>query len=177
MNRAYIAYHSAAGYALLSLKESIGDQRAVIGSTGKQVDFYRIKAAEFENGFIKVASFRNRQDVLTDPKVAATKLLEMGKPISKSALTHIEGVLGMDTRGKSTEQIRAEIVRLSAELPKGHALRDVPKFADRGQAIAAYTAMRQAIYNLSKEKDMTKTTKEAAPAKATKNANATGRSR
>jgi len=161
MNQSYIAYHSAAGYALLSLKESIMDQRAVVGSTGKQIDLYRMKSGKFEKDFIKVATWRNREDKIVDPKVGAMKLLEMNQPITKSALGHIERVLGMDTRGKSTEQIRAEIVRLSGELPKGHALRTVPKFADRGQAIAAFTAIRQTIFNLSKENEMAKVTKAA----------------
>lgn len=107
-----------------------------------------------------------------DPKVAAGIFLATpGAKFSNAAFDQIERILNLDTRGKSTTAIHAEVVRLAAEeLPKGHPLKDVPKsFPDRGQAIAAFTAMRSAILKLNnKESDSMATKKTAAPAAETK---------
>lgn len=102
-----------------------------------------------------------------DPKIAAGIFLATpGAKFSNAAFDQIERILNLDTRGKSTTAIHAEVVRLAAEeLPKGHPLKDVPKsFPDRGQAIAAFTAMRSAILKLNnKESDSMATKKTAAP--------------
>lgn len=170
MNLNYISYHGKLGYALLVLAKSVGSKRSVIAPKGKQtIEQFILDQKEFDKQFVKAHLWdaRAREEQLTDPSWTAQKLLSTGRTISKEALDHIERALGMDTRGKSIEQIRAEIVKLSADLPKGHALRDVPKqYEDRGQAIAAYTAVRQVIYNLKqKENTMSETTSKEAPAK------------
>lgn len=94
----------------------------------------------------------------TSEKVAEVIAWEMfalysgskGKKITPEAIDALEGVLKMDTRGKSAEQIRQEILRIVEGLPQGNALRTVPtSYPDRAQAIAAYTAIRQAIFALS----------------------------
>jgi len=83
-----------------------------------------------------------------DPQLIARKLLALPK-ISPAAIEQIERIIKMDTRGKSSVAIRDEVARLSAELPKGHVLRNVPKtYGDRAQAIAALTAIRQEIFQL-----------------------------
>lgn len=65
---------------------------------------------------------------------------------SSPILNALEVTLDMDTRGKSKDAILAEVKRLAAELPKGHALRTVPACADRASAIAALTAVREAHF-------------------------------
>jgi len=102
---------------------------------------------------------RAAEEMLAAPKVK----------FSTAALDHIERIINMDTRGKSSEQIRQEVLRLSGELPKGHVLKDVPKsYPDRGTGIAAFTAIRKAILSLTtKESTMAKKeTKAAAPGEA-----------
>lgn len=103
-----------------------------------------------------------------DPKLTASEFLLSKLKFSTAALDQIERLLNMDTRGKSTAQIREEIVRISGDLPQGHPLRTVPKtFAERSQAIAAYTAVRQAIFSNSKEGAANMASKKkAAPAAA-----------
>jgi hypothetical protein len=157
----YVGYHTDAGYALLSLKDSIGKQRAVIAPSHPGcIDFFRVTEAAFNKTYTKCGLWKGGQDIECEPQIIAAKMLATGLPITKSAIGHIEGALKMDTKGKSTEQIRKEVVRLSDELPKAHPLRDVPKsYPDRGQAIAAYTAMRQAIFAAkTKESNMSKKT-------------------
>jgi hypothetical protein len=154
----YIAYIHNAQFAFLHLPKSIGSVREVIGvpKDGKSIEVIQVPVVSFNRGYTKVEN-------TTLPTVAA-KLIQSQPKASKAALEHIERILNMDTRGKSTEEIRAEIVRLSEGLPKGHALKAVPaKFADRGAAIAAYTAMRQAVHTTSNEEtSMAKTTKTTA---------------
>lgn len=98
--------------------------------------------------------------------VVTAMLMTPGVKFSTASLAKVEDLLNMDTRGKSSEQIRKEIERIAVDLPKGHPLREVPKtFPDRGQAIAAYTAVRQALHKAGistateKESDMAKTKK------------------
>jgi hypothetical protein len=72
-----------------------------------------------------------------------------------AALDHLEDILKMDTRGKSSEQIRQEVERIAVDLPQGHALRSVPKaYPDRASAIAAYTAVRQALFQLQSKSNL-----------------------
>lgn len=116
------------------------------------------------------------------PARAAEELLQLKVIITPAALGHIEGVLDLDTRGKTTEQIRDEITRIAGDLPKGHPLREVPKqYPDRGAAIAAYTATRQALFSETQKKEKAMGTKPAAaaatetkPAEATAAAPAAG---
>lgn len=104
------------------------------------------------------------------PARAAEELLGYvvgGHPITPAALGHLEEVLDLDTRGKSTEQICEEITRIAGDLPKGHPLREVPKaFSDRGSAIAAYTAVRQALFIEATKKEKQMGTKKADTAAA-----------
>lgn len=89
-----------------------------------------------------------------EPRVKAQEWLDRAKKLkfSIAAVDHIERILHLDTRGKSTEQIRQEIIRLAADLPKGNVLKNVPaSYPDRGQAISAYTSVRQAILSFNKE--------------------------
>ena len=155
----YVSYRcSKSGFALLVLEKSVGDRRTLIGFNGKTFDLFEMKAVAFESKYTKVGAWdRNASwpDVLEDPARTALRIILAGKPISKVALEQIERIAKMDTRGKSSEQIRTEVIKLSADLPKGHPMKDVPKaYPDRGQAIASYTQMRQAIYQLTKEKEM-----------------------
>lgn len=168
----FVAYHSSkVGYALLYLAESVGELRAVLGAVnGKQIDFSVIKRAQFDSMFCK-AEVNGR---LMTPRESVARMLLAKRPITKPALERIEAMF--ETKGKSTEQIRAEIIRLSGELPKGHAMRTVPKkFPDRGQAIAAYTTMRQTLYQLDgkghKMENAATETAEATPAKGKAKAN------
>lgn len=153
----YVSYHSKAGYALLVLSKSVGAKRCVVLRKGDSVQQVLMPAAEFEKSYIRCSHWdpTNKEERLTDPSFVATKMLEADAPFSKEAIDHIERILRMDTRGKSTEQIRAEIVKLSGDLPKGHKLREVPKFSDRGQAIAGYTQMRQTLFNLQGKEKVT----------------------
>lgn len=71
----------------------------------------------------------------------------------------------MDTRGKTVQQIRAAIVELADKLPDGHPLIDVPEsFPDRGQAIAAFTNMRQTLFQLDQKASNTMASKKAVAA-------------
>jgi len=166
----YVTYHnSKVGYALLSLDDSIGDKRVVLGVQGKAIDVISISSKMFNDTYTKVGRWnsQDRCDILM-PTLEGLALL-LGKnslPITKSAMERIDVI--MDTRGKSTAQIREEVVRLSADLPKDHKLRDVPKFNDRGQAIAAYTMMRQTLFSLNNSKESIVAKTKEAPAKASK---------
>ena len=177
MTPEFISHHSEHGFALLVLAKSIGSNRTLIGERANSIDLYTLKAADLAKHYSKVGTWdRNASwpDVLEDPERTALRMVLSRKAITKEALDVLERILNMNTRGKSSEQIRAEVIRLSSDLPKDHALKVVPpKYPDRGAAIAAYTAIRQAIYQLTKEHDMNtkpNTTKETSPTKASKKA-------
>jgi len=175
MNVDYVSYHGKSGFALLVLESSVGSTRMVVRSDGKQIDLAKLKASDFDRQFCPViANWNKFRDLPLPPKDCAEKLLRMKLPITKAAIDHIERTLGMDTRGKGSAEIRTEVARLSEELPKGHVLKDVPKaYPDRGTAIAAFTAMRQAIFQLNSKESNMAATKKGVNAEDTKASKAT----
>lgn len=140
------------------------------GTPGKKmiVDVKTLEKKAFQDLYLECVY----GNVAFYPARAAEELLGYvvnGHSITPAALGHLEEVLDLDTRGKSTEQIREEITRIAGDLPKGHQLREVPKaFSDRGSAIAAYTAVRQALFTEASKKEKaqmgTKKADTAAPA-------------
>lgn len=180
MRNDYKAYHSDKyGLILQSLPDSVGNIRAVLGSTGSAIDFVKMPAAEFNKRFcggvdrpiVAEAVLPNKSSRTLTPQEVVAKMLGRKLPITQPALERIEAMF--QTKGKSTQEIRAEIVRLAGELPEGNVLRAVPEtYPDRSQAIAAYTLMRQTLFQLnSKEKSMTEATvAEAVPAKKARKA-------
>jgi len=146
-----VVYHSSKkGLVILCEKESTASGYKFIGRAGNgEVTVQQLGPNAFNQTYLKAEKNGRLYPVID----AAVELLR-AKP-NTAATQQLERIVGMDTRGKSTEQIKAEIARISVELPKGHALRAVPaKFDNRGEAIAHYTAVRQAIYQLTKESDM-----------------------
>jgi hypothetical protein len=119
-----------------------------------------------------VAKFNEVHAILhVEPKETAAALLKKAVKISPAALDHLERIFDMDTRGKSKDQIGAEVARVAEGLPVGHSLRNTPKkFKDRAGAIAALTAVRHAQFLLTQPKSPTKEsnmTKKATPAAKT----------
>lgn len=151
---------------ILLLEESTAVSAEFITYGKKGVEVQKMRLVDFKKQHMPAlwgkAAF--------DPKRAAENFLLSKAAITPTALDQLERILNMDTRGKSTVQIHAEVVRLSADLPKGHPLKEVPKsYPDRGTAIAAFTSIRQALLSSTqKEGSNVATSKAAAEAKPAK---------
>lgn len=168
--------------AILLNDESDGKKALFIGAKkGGQFDVLSMPSPEFKKLYVEVMERRGHQhyEPINATDVVQALVLTAGTKFSTAALDKIEEILEMDTRGKSSEEIRKEVERLAVDLPKGHALRTVPKsYPDRGQAIAAYTAIRQELFKLNvtptqesttmATKKAGKTAEAAAPAAKTK---------
>lgn len=133
----------------IRLHDTDGQVRA-IGVTKKgYCDAFNMDAATFAKQYVELDW---GHEPYPAERAAEELVMTPGMKFSEAACMNIERILKMDTRGKSTEQVRQEMERIAVDLPKGHALRNVPKsYPDRGTAIAAYTALRQALFALNPE--------------------------
>lgn len=145
-------------YAIL-LVDADDKVARILGEKKKnQFDVLTMNMSEFKKDYIE--SMWGRQPY--NPRIAAGIMLVTPKAkFTTAALDEIERMLHLDTRGKSSKEIREEILRISEGLPKGHPLKVVPvTYPDRGNAIAAFTAIRQAILATGGGKPASTTTQE-----------------
>jgi hypothetical protein len=153
--------------AILICEASNAKSVSYVGMSGGKIDVIKSPAAKFKELYLPAAW--GKEAFKPEWAAADTLLGTQPKAITSAALDHLERMMNMDTRGKSTQQIRDEIARISVELPQGHPLRAVPEgYPDRGTAIAAYTNVRQAIFHSTQPKEQSNmvTKSTAAPAAA-----------